>query len=315
MHPALSVIVFTVFSGAGFGMLFMLGYGAATRLLPPDRLFGFGAFGLALALATVGLLSSTLHLGHPERAWRAMSQWRSSWLSREGLAAMFTYLPTAPFAVAWALFGANAGFFAFCGAIAGLLALATVVCTAKIYASLKPIRQWHNNWVTPTYLVIALMTGALWINALLQLRGLSRPTVAIIACVAALAGMALKIGYWRFVDNAAARSTPGTATGLGALGRVRLLDAPHSQDNYLLREMGYRIARKHAWRLRRISLSFGFFVPFVLAGLTAAVTGKLAAGVAVAAAVSAMLGVLIERWLFFAEARHTVTLYYGAERA
>jgi DMSO reductase anchor subunit len=127
----------------------------------------------------------------------------------------------------------------------------------------------------------------------------------------AVAGLVIKILYWRSIDTAPARSTAETATGLGGIGRVRLLESPHTQDNYLLREMGYRVARKHAWRLRRIALSFGFFVPFVLAGLTAAFTGKLATWTALAAG----LGVLVERWLFFAEARHTVTLYYGAERA
>ena len=314
MHPSASVIIFTVVSGAGYGMLFLLGYGAAIRLLPPDRLFALAAFGLSLAFITIGLLSSLFHLGHPERAWRATSQWRSSWLSREGLLAILTYGATAPFAVAWALFGVNTGLFALCGSIAALLAAATVFATGRIYASLKPIRQWNSPWVTPSYMVIALMSGALWINALLRMLGIPRPTIAAIAAAAALVGMALKIGYWRFVDTGKARSTAETATGLGGIGKVRLLEAPHTQENFLLREMGYRVARKHAWRLRRISLSFGFFVPFVLAGLTISVSGRLAAVVALAAAVSAMVGVLIERWLFFAEARHTVTLYYGAER-
>jgi DMSO reductase anchor subunit len=209
----------------------------------------------------------------------------------------------------------NAGVFAFTGAMAGLLAAATIVATSKIYSTLKPIRQWNNAWVLPGYLVIALMSGALWLNVLLQWRGLSRPTIAFIAAGAAVAGLAIKILYWRSIDTAPARSTAETATGLGGIGRVRLLESPHTQDNYLLREMGYRVARKHAWRLRRIALSFGFFVPFVLAGLTAAFTGKLATWMALAAALSAGLGVLVERWLFFAEARHTVTLYYGAEKA
>jgi sulfite dehydrogenase (quinone) subunit SoeC len=314
MHPSASVIIFTVLSGTGYGILFMLGYGAAIRLLPPDRIFAFVAFGLSLGFITIGLLSSMLHLGRPERAWRATSQWRSSWLSREGLLALITYMPTAPFAVSWAFFGYNTGFIAVFGAIAGLLAVATVFATGRIYSTLRPIRQWNSFWVTPSYLVIALMSGALWVNAILQLRGLPRPTVAAIAAGAALVGMALKIGYWRHADTGEARSTAESATGLGGLGRVRLLEAPHTQENYLLREMGYRVARKHSWRLRRISLSLGFFVPFVLAGLTIAVTGRLAAGVALTAAISGLIGILIERWLFFAEAKHTVTLYYGAER-
>lgn len=311
MHPAPSVILFTVLSGTGYGMLFLLGYGAATRLLPPDMRFGIAAFAMAIVFITVGLLASLFHLGHPERAWRALSQWRSSWLSREGLLAVATYLPTAPFAIAWSFFGLNAGIPAVSGAIAGLLAAATVFATSKIYATLKPIQQWHNSWVTPGYLVIALMSGALWLNVLLQWRGLSRPTIAFIAAGAAAVGLAIKICYWRSIDTTPARSTPESATGLGAIGRVRLLESPHTQDNYLLREMGYRVARKHSWRLRRIALSFGFFVPCVLAGLTAAFTGKLATWTALAAALSAGFGILVERWLFFAEARHTVTLYYG----
>lgn len=314
MHPALSVIFFTVISGAGYGMLFLLGYGAATRLLPPDRLLGLYSFAMALAFVSVGLLSSMFHLGRPERAWRAMSQWRSSWLSREGLLAIATFLPTVPFAIAWSFYSYNTGVIAVFGAFSGILAAATVYATANIYATLKPIRQWHNVYVVPTYLMLALMSGALWINVLLQWRGVARPTISIIAAVAALLGMILKVMYWRFIDSTSAPSTPETATGLGSLGKVRLLEAPHTQDNYLLREMGYRVARKHAAQLRRIALSCGFFVPLVLASMTSAFTGRLAAYVALIAALSAGLGVFIERWLFFAEAKHTVTLYYGQDR-
>lgn len=314
MHPAPSVIFFTVVSGTGYGMLFLLGYGAATRLLPPDRILGFSAFAMAVSFITLGLLASLFHLGHPERAWRAMSQWRSSWLSREGLLAIATYLPTIPFGIAWAFYSYNTGAIAVFGAIAGLLAVATVYATANIYASLKPIRQWSNGYVAPVYLVLALLSGALWINVILQWRDIARPTIAIIAAVAALVGFVLKILYWHAIDTSPAASTPETATGLGKLGKVRLLESPHTQDNYLLREMGFQVARKHAARLRRIALSFGFFVPFVLAGMTSAFTGRLAAWTALLAAVSAGIGIFVERWLFFAEAKHTVTLYYGNDK-
>ena len=101
MHPASSVIFFTVASGAGYGLLLLLGIGGALGWLPPDRWFGVAAFGLSLAAITFGLLSSTFHLGHPERAWRAVSQWRSSWLSREGLASLIAYFPAVVFAAGW----------------------------------------------------------------------------------------------------------------------------------------------------------------------------------------------------------------------
>ena len=102
MHPAISVIFFTAASGAGYGLLALLGIAVPGGLLPADPWFGVAALGLALALVSAGLLSSTFHLGHPERAWRAVSQWRSSWLSREGVAALATYIPTGLFGIGWA---------------------------------------------------------------------------------------------------------------------------------------------------------------------------------------------------------------------
>src|SRR5215468_11967825 len=93
MHPALSVIVFTTVSGAGYGLLAWVGVWAVAGWLPADRGLAAASLALSLGAITAGLLSSTLHLGHPKRSWRAFSQWRSSWLSREGVSAVVTFLP------------------------------------------------------------------------------------------------------------------------------------------------------------------------------------------------------------------------------
>ncbi|MCA8929188.1 MAG: dimethyl sulfoxide reductase anchor subunit, partial [Alphaproteobacteria bacterium] len=93
MHPAVSIIFFTTASGAGYGLLALMGLFGAIGLLPADPWVGGFGLVLALVLVTAGLASSTYHLGHPERAWRALSQWKTSWLSREGVMAILTYLP------------------------------------------------------------------------------------------------------------------------------------------------------------------------------------------------------------------------------
>ena len=98
MHPALSVILFTTASGAGYGLLALLGLFGAQRRAVGGAAVRLGRVRGVAGLVTVGLLSSTLHLGHPERAWRAFSQWRSSWLSREGVLAVFTFLPAGIYA-------------------------------------------------------------------------------------------------------------------------------------------------------------------------------------------------------------------------
>ena len=315
MHPAFSVIFFTTASGAGYGLLALLGVLAPLGLLPIERWFGAAAFALALALVTAGLLASMLHLGHPERAWRAISQVRSSWLSREGAAALLAYPPAALFASGWVLFASADGIFALAGYASAILAVVTVWCTGMIYASLKPIRQWNNGLVVPVYFTLALMTGALWLTALAALFGLgARPLLALAAAAIVLAA-AVKWIYWRTIDAGRADSTPETATGLFGGGRVRLLDPPHTEENYLQKEMGFRIARKHGAKLRRVALIVGFAAPLALTLAALAVGGTLAAILALLAALAAMLGVLVERWLFFAEATHTVTLYYGAPAA
>jgi len=315
MHPALSVIVFTTFSGAGYGLLAWLGLWAVAGALPANR--GLAAVSLLLSLGaiTIGLLSSSLHLGHPERSWRAFSQWRNSWLSREGVSSVATYAPALLFALGWLVIGSTSGIWALFGALSAAGAVVTVVCTAFIYQSLKPIQRWNNGWVLPNYLALAAMTGVLWMIAVLSLFGMSDGFLVLVAFLSIPLAALFKVQYWRFIDRTASQSDSGTATGLGTLGRVRLFEAPHTSENYLMKEMGFRIARKHAAKLRMIALLAAFCLPMLLTLAGLLLPAVLIAPCAVLAAVIATAGVLIERWLFFAEAKHTVTLYYGAERA
>lgn len=312
MSPAFSVILLTTASGAGYGMLAWLGVLNALRLLPASPWFGVAAVVVALALCTVGLLASTFHLGHPERAWRSISQWRTSWLSREGVMALLTYLPALGFTAAWWLAGAESGAALVLGLLAAACSMATVGCQAMIYATLKPIRQWHHRLVPPNFLLLALFTGAAWLAAVVALAdaGAAR-SVAAIAVVLAAGAAAVKLAYWRQIDAAPPAATIESATGLGALGQVRMLESPHTEENYLLREMGYMIARKHAARLRRIALAVGFIAPVVLLVVGIALGAMADQVLLVLAALAAILGIYVERWLFFAEATHTVTLYYG----
>jgi DMSO reductase anchor subunit len=310
MHPALSIIFFTTASGAGFALLTLTGVAVPLGLLPSNPGFGILALMTAGILAIAGLLSSTLHLGRPERAWRAFSQWKTSWLSREGVLSVLTFVPAAIFATGWVIFGRVGGFIGLCGILAAAFAVGTVYCTAMIYWSLRPIRQWHNRWVVPNYLLLALMSGLLLLDLIVRLwaRAVLIPVLTLI--VVAVAWW-LKESYWRHIDTASAPSTVASATGLGRRGPVRMLEPPNTEENYLLKEMGFRIARKHRLRLRLVVRIAGFAVPLLATVMAlAAVLPLLAASVAV---LSAALGLVVERWLFFAEAKHTVMLYYGAE--
>jgi sulfite dehydrogenase (quinone) subunit SoeC len=315
MHPTFSIVLFTTAAGAGFALLFLIGLGVPLGLLPAHPWFGLASLAAAFALAVGGLLSSVFHLGRPERAWRAFSQWRSSWLSREGVLSVATFLPAAIFAIGWIFFDVTTGFIGLCGIVAAALALGTIYCTGMIYASLKPIYQWRNRWTVPNYFSLGLMAGFLLLDFLIRFWVLWPVWIPILSLVTIAAAWALKEAYWRLIDTTSAPSTVASATALGSRGRVRLLESPHTQDNYLLQEMGYRIARKHRVRLRLIARLAAFALPALLTMVALFAPGPTGIGASALAVVSAALGLVIERWLFFAEAKHTVTLYYGADAA
>src|SRR5438270_2905831 len=228
MHPALSIVFFTTASGAGFSLLLLLGLGGPLDLLPSSSGFGFAALAIAVALATGGLASSAFHLGRPERAWRAFSQWRSSWLSREGVFSVLTFLPAAIFGIGWVFFDVRSGLVGVCGILAAALAAVTIYCTGMIYASLRPIHQWHNPWVVPNYFALGLMSGLLVLHFLLRLWQPDTPGAAMTALILVLVAWQLKEGYWRAIDTASAPSTVASATLLGRRGKVRLLEPPHT---------------------------------------------------------------------------------------
>jgi len=289
MHPAPSVIAFTTLSGAGFGLLIWLGLG----LPSVTGQVAFAFFAVAYGLAAGGLIASTLHLGHPERAWKAFSQWRSSWLSREGVASVSAL-------VVMGVYGAGLVFFetrlAPLGWVGAALALATVFTTSMIYAQLRAVPRWKTPLTPALFIVVSLAGGALLAGQVTAAMGLL-----------ALAGL-VQVLWWLRGDGALAASGTdmATATGLGSIGRVRAFAPPHTGGNYLLREFVFVVGRKHAAKLRLIALALGYGLPLVLLAL------PFSHALAALAALSHLAGIAVSRWLFFAEAEHVVGLYYGA---
>jgi len=313
MHPAYSVILFTTASGAGYGLLVCL---ALSRLLglAIERGPALAAFALAFLLITAGLLSSTAHLGRPERAWRAFSQWRTSWLSREGVMALVTYGPAGLLALAWVVFDSRSQVLVLLALLTMAAALLTLFTTGMIYASLRTIRQWHQPLTAPIYIALGVASGAVLFYALLQVWRPAAPAwAAWLAIGSTGAAGLLKWAYWRTIDGELRTYTVEAATGLGGLGKVRVLEPPHTGPNYIMREMGYRVARKHAKKLRRLAGLLAFALPMAACLLSLLPALGLVGSALAAAAMAA--GLVLERWLFFAEAEHVAMLYYGADTA
>ncbi|WP_422075230.1 dimethyl sulfoxide reductase anchor subunit family protein [Tranquillimonas rosea] len=286
MKPAASLLAFTTLSGLGLGLLVFLSLG-----LPPVSGWGaFAFFAISFLLAGGGLSISALHLGRPERALKAFREWRTSWLSREAWASVTALGLTGLYALPLLFDGPRLWPI---GILAAAACIATVVCTGSIYAALRAVPRWHH-WSTPAMFVAYAVTG----GALLA--GQVTMAMALLAAT----GIAQFLA-WRTGDARVARrfGTRNTATGLH--GHVRLFERPHTGENYVTEEMVFLVARKHATKLRSIALVLAFALPLVLLAL------PFSHVLGVAAVLSHAAGVVVARWLFFAEAEHVVGLYYG----
>ena len=288
MHPSPSVIIFTALSGIGFGLLVFLG------LKMPDvtGVLAFIFFAIGFGLAVGGLISSTFHLGRPERSLKAFKQWRSSWLSREAIAAVFTLSVMALYAIGRIFFDYDIRIL---GVVGAIMSIVTVFTTSMIYAQLKSIPRW-NTKLTPAYfLSLSLAGGALLAGQI---------TFSLLLLL--ISGI-IQLLVWIKGDRALALSgtTVESGTGLGTIGRVRAFEPPHTGTNYLLKEFVHIVGRKHSAKLRIIALILMIGTPILLLSLS------FSHFVAVLSVISHIAGLFISRWLFFAEAEHVVGLYYG----
>jgi len=310
MHPAFSVIFFTVASGAGFGFfsllviadIFQLG-GGFTR----EQLVMTGLLGMALVVA--GLLSSSLHLANPKNGWRAFARFRTSWLSREAVFAV-VFMPIALAYLASAWFEGPLWLRYGLGLITAVLGWITVFSSGMIYACLKTIRQWNTPLVPANYLALGYSSGSLFLLAAAAIAEIWVVPYLAMAGLILLSAAVLKAIYYFWIRSPGLTPTIQTATGF-TRAQVRLLDVGHSHGTFLTREFGYSVARHWQLILKGVVFLLGFILPaagLVWLWFTPSVTlAFVTAGLGLA-------GVIVERWLFFAEARHVINLYHGAPR-
>lgn len=308
MNPAWSVVFFTVAAGFGQGLAVCLAVAVLARALPAAGTFLSNAIALSFALLAIGLVASFFHLARPLRAWRAAAMWRTSWLSREVLV-----LPAlmGVLALWWlALFTGRAG-----PAGTTLLAAATIVlslllwlCTGMIYAGIRFIQEWAHPLTLLNYLLIGLASGVVLAAGLAALAGEARllagaVPAAILLTIAAAAG---RVASFRRNAALKPRSTIQSATGIDARRLVQM-SMGMSAGSFNTREFFHRLGAQALRRVKWAAMLLGFAVPLALVawGWRTGSALPLLAAVAVQAA-----GLLAERWVFFAQARHPQNIYY-----
>jgi DMSO reductase anchor subunit len=325
MRPAFSVLLLTTSIGAGQGLFLALVtvqsyalFGLAAA--PQPSLYPYGA-AAALVLLAAGLLASFFHLGRPERAWRAISQWRTSWLSREVIvlpafmAAVFAYGAAHFLDWHWPLAALPAGAVVdltlALGALGTLLAFALYVCTGMIYACLPFLREWHSWLTVANYTLLGGASGFTLAAALAAAVSPAQvPLLAGWAIVLTLAGLATRGASLIRNARLEPKSTLQTAIGVKHPRIVQIAQGAMG-GSFNTREFFHGRSERFVRTVRGFFLFAGFVVPALLAALALARPQAAPALLALAFGVQ-YAGLLAERWYFFAEARHPQNLYYQA---
>jgi len=310
MHLAKSAIYFTVASGFGYGMvmiLFILFYFSNIDLKISTKLV---VSIVSCFLIILSLLSSTLHLDHQGRSLKAFSQWKSSWLAREGLFAILTFVPVIIFFIAWLIYD-NSNILNLTILFGGLLSLLTVFCTAMIYTGIKAIPALNNSLVPSIYILNSLISGGIMFFCILFL--LEKYSYFLYNFLIFLIPITLffKILYWFSLKNYPIRSTK-TDTVPETIGKSIFFHGPHEGTNYSTREM----VNKNSLEFLIIQRFIAIILVYVLPLYTLWNTPKLYINKEVSEIIYILtllffiVGMLIERKLFFVEAKHLMILYY-----
>jgi len=321
MRPAFSVIFLTTLIGAGQGLFLALfthqSYALFGQLpMQADSFYGYGSV-LVLILLCAGLVASFFHLGHPERAWRTATQWRTSWLSREVIAlpafmgVVFLYSLTHLLGWKPVLItlpsGLSVDTTVSLGVIGTLLAFSLFICTAMIYACLRFLREWNSPLTVINFI---LLGGASGFTLAAAYAAVSAPTQANF-----FGDWAIIITLLAFVGRGAslfrnARIKP-LSTMQTAIGIKHPQIAQRSKGmmggSFNTREFFHGKSQSFINTIKPGFLVMTFVLPLLLLlfGLTSASVLILCS-----AFIAQYLGLLAERWYFFAEARHPQNLYY-----
>jgi DMSO reductase anchor subunit len=307
MRPQLSIILFTTLAGMAQGLLFFIALLNIEAPVLSAPFIAILALPVSFVLLTLGLVASFFHLGHPERAWRAAMMWRTSWLSREVIA-----LPAVMALTAITFFFVISGMVpAWLWAALLISTLALWICTAKIYQCIRFIQEWSHPSTLSNFILLGLTSGGLLLEFLLMLWNdpsvpLGMGLISGANFILLFLALNLKLWIWRRNQQLKPKSNLASATGIKG-NNIRQTSMGFMGGSFNTREFFHHQTDRVISNIRKIILLMAYIGPMIL--LAFSMNSPSVAQIAFALFIH-YIGLLAERWMFFAEANHPQNLYY-----
>ncbi len=321
MQPAFSVIFLTTLIGMGQGLFLALYTGQVyfvLNVVDKASTVTFYSIGSAvsLGLLMLGLVASVFHLGRPERAWRSAAMWRTSWLSREVIV-----LPTVMGLIflyglvhymGWNLTVMTIGAVVIdlsliIGLVTTLAVFSLYIATGMIYACLKFLQEWHSPLTVINYILLGAVSGFTMATLIAAYK---QPEL-----IPFFAGWSIVLLVLAFIFRGASlirnkrlrpKSTIQTAIGIrhnqikqkamGFMGgSMNTRDFFHGKTALFFRSV------------KSVFMILVFAIPLVMLIIALIKPSVMILAIATA---SMYLGLVAERWYFFAEGNHPQNIYY-----
>jgi sulfite dehydrogenase (quinone) subunit SoeC len=307
MRPQFSIIFFTTLAGMAQGLLFFIALLNIEAPILSAPFLAMLALPVSFILLTLGLLASFFHLGHPERAWRAAMMWRTSWLSREVIA-----LPAVMLLTAMTFLFIISGLVpAWLWAALLISILALWICTAKIYQCIRFIQEWSHPSTLSNFILLGLTSGGLLLEFLLMLWNepgapLNMSMISGANFILLFLALNLKLWIWRRNQKLKPKSNLASATGIKG-SNIRQTSMGFMGGSFNTREFFHHQTDRVISNIRKIILLMTYIGPMIL--LAFSMNSPSIIQIAIALLMH-YIGLLAERWMFFAEANHPQNLYY-----
>ncbi|MBI4686301.1 MAG: dimethyl sulfoxide reductase anchor subunit [Nitrospirae bacterium] len=264
--------------------------------------------GIVLISTGIGMAASTLHLGNPQRSWRAVFRWQSSWLSREALF-MGAFMGVAAMYFASFFLDIHGVLRLGIGFIGIAAAMGLYVSSAMLYAKIRFIKEWANPFAVADFILLGLLSGGSVVFSILQYHGFIFLLFNYLLLLIGITSLTLKIFTYRF--NANIYMPVGARHALGINNPdIKLISTGSSYEYYNTKEFFYPV-KKEDVNMQRLSVILLLAVSVILWGLINAVPqGENNFILSISATILIISGRIIERRLFFIQGNHIQNLYY-----